>query len=93
MIKFPSAIDDDASIPYVNDNINEICNFISLSLGDMGNKNYIKIENVDHAHFHLIGLADLYIRYAVHSTEKLLNKNLIPLAAKYGLTIEEVKNV
>ena len=77
---------------FKNEGISELADYI-LSLGDMWNKNYMKIEDTDVAHLRLIGAADQHIRWHVYTTTDLVNKNIKPLAVKYGLTIEEVKDV
>ena len=70
----------------------DVCDLVNCIL-DMWFKKYMEIDDIDVAHLRLILVADTYVRWHVYPTPYLLKKNLIPLAAKYGLTIEEVKDV
>ena len=80
-------------VVFKSNNVADI--FISL-LGLIHENGKRSVEPLDHYH---LGLIDLIYAYDGHSGprifdgEEILENNLTLIAAKYGLTIEEVKDV
>lgn len=68
------------------ESLSQICVYPSLFLPDT----YNNFSDLEKAHFRLAYIASTYSDFP---RQYILNGSLIPIAAKYGLTIEEVKDV